>query len=145
MGEFVSAMQKFYLEKYEDLFYCIIHLGGCLPQAQLCRLLFKNETKNSVSQRLFRDFKKAKLIRVAKMSRGNLIMLAYPTFLHCGLDRTAYYNGKRVKLGSLIMEKHLSRGIYDEPDPASALRKKLESSSYQYRSEERRVGKECRL
>ncbi len=127
--ENVIALQSYYIPKYADVFACIADMGGVIFRQQLCRLLF-GQPDSTTMDRLMDKLLEAQLFREEYVGKNKVLALTYPVMQYLNINRTVKTNNSRIKLASLVMEKHLRQGIYNAECPPLALRKKLKMSSF---------------
>lgn len=123
----IAAMQIYFLSKYNEIFWIITRVGGCVMQQQLCRLLNNNLTDTTKNTALVKKLEEAQLIKIKKIGSNNVLILTYPVFQYFKINRTVKINGAKIKRSAMIMEKYLRLGYYEKP-PVE-LKKRLEKTS----------------
>lgn len=111
--EKIYALQAYYINKYKELFWIILRVGGCIMQQQLCRLMNNNQTDTVANTALVKKLTEAKLIKTTTVGRNSLIILTYPVFQYFGINRTFQYTSLRMKRSAMIIEKYLRLGYYN--------------------------------
>ena len=111
----IAALQCYYLNQNNDIFWIILRLGGCIMQQQLCRLLNNNLTDTTKNTALVKKLEEAQLIKIKKIGSNNVLILTYPVFQYFKINRTVKLNGVKIKRSAMIMEKYLRLGYYSKP------------------------------
>ena len=129
LSEKQEALQAYFFPKYRDLLLCILYCGGCVLHSQMSRLLFNNKSDSNSASILVENLTEARIIRKTNFGRNKIYILTYGTLTYFGLQfPSAKPTTSRVKLSALIFESYLQKGYYKKPDPAAAMRQKLEKS-----------------
>lgn len=120
------ALQKHYLQKCEDFFWILLRLG-CIPQSQICRLLFKNATDSTTNTALMQTFEGIGLINRVQFGNTNICRATHTVSRYFGNKQIVKISGAKLKRGSLILEKYLRLGYYDRP--TKNLRERLDKTT----------------
>lgn len=123
------ALYMYMLQEYEDLVYCIIYAGGCVFQQHMCRLLCDNKPDCMTNNRLVQDFLDGHIFMKRKICGKNVLVLTDKVLVQFGTTSCFTLTATRLKLSALIFEHYLSEGYYTKPDPAKAMRQRMEKSN----------------
>lgn len=132
LSEKEKVIQDYFLHKYEDLLWCVVRVGGCVAQSQMCRLLNNNKSDTHTNTILVEDLIEARIFRKRRITANNILEVTLCTLNYFGITCPNEINAIRIKLSALVFENYLSKGYYAKENPAKAMRKEMERGSLQY-------------
>ena len=132
LSEKEKVIQDYFFNKYEDLLWCIVRVGGCVVQSQMCRLLNNNKSDTHTNTILVDDLVQARILRKRRITANNILEVTVCTLNHFGINHPAEINAIRIKLSALVFENYLTQGYYEKENPAMAMRQQMEKSSMLY-------------
>lgn len=111
--ETLKIIQEYYIKKYDDIFYVITRLGGCVYQSQLSRWLFDNSPHTTGSKNFINEMIRVKLFKYYNLGQNRILLLTCTVFKHYAVHNHAIrLNGTRLIKNAILMERYFQEGYY---------------------------------